>query len=111
MRLVSIADISTTRRRFCTTSLATVGGVSVAGCLGGVFSDPDPADGSGGVTDPEEWIDGDEIHLLGYARHWEGVKPADLIDGVENPTLVLEARSTYEISWENAEDMRHNLEI
>lgn len=62
------------------------------------------------TTDPEAWEGVDEIVLSATTSSWEGLEP-ELIEGVENPTLVLTAGNEYVITWENADGQSHNLEV
>lgn len=107
------------RRAFLSGMTATLATASLAGCLSGEDegdgddeSDPivEEAEAIEGDTDPDLWRDVAEIHLEGYVGGWVGVEPAH-IDRVENPTLVLFEGRTYEISWENRDNMKHNLAI
>lgn len=46
----------------------------------------------------------------GATEAWTGVAPSD-IEGETNPTLTLEAGSTYEFHWENTDGAPHNVVI
>ncbi len=83
--------------------------VVAAGCTSsdGGGSDDDDWQQS---LEPADWEDVDEIRLLGYTGGWEGVEP-DLIAGIRNPSLLLFAGSEYEITWENADGIPHNIAI
>ncbi|ELY45660.1 blue (type 1) copper domain-containing protein [Natronorubrum sulfidifaciens JCM 14089] len=59
---------------------------------------------------PIEIEPGTRIVLYGGTAAWEGLEPAP-IEGVENPTLVLEDGETYEIGWAEGDGMVHNLEL
>jgi len=48
--------------------------------------------------------------LGGQIEGWQGAAPTD-IDGQRNPTLVLEAGSTYRLYWQNLDGAAHNFEI
>lgn len=107
------------RRTFLLGAAATVATASLAGCLRGEDesdgddeTEPivDVAEALEGDTDPDLWRDVEEIRLDGYVGGWVGVEPAH-IDRVENPTLVLFVGHTYEIAWENRDNMKHNLAI
>ncbi len=50
------------------------------------------------------------IRLGGKTSGWVGREPAE-IDGVINPTLELEPGTTYRITWENVDGMRHNIAL
>ncbi|WP_255169453.1 plastocyanin/azurin family copper-binding protein [Natrononativus amylolyticus] len=72
--------------------------------------DEDDEDDENGAADLEEWEDVDEIVLDGYTPGWEGVEPS-VIEGEENPTLVLFEGQEYDITWENMDGEPHNIEI
>ncbi|WP_440765386.1 plastocyanin/azurin family copper-binding protein [Natronorubrum sp. DTA7] len=100
-----------TRRTVLKAAGATTIAAVAAGCLG----DDDDGDGDGNGDDngDDETFEidaGTEIVVDGYNTHWEGVEPSP-IDGVENPTLVLEEGEEYTIEWVNADDMAHDLQI
>ena len=103
----------TTRRTVVKTTGAAIATALIAGCLGG---DDDGDDGNGdgngsGNGNDEFAIDsGTDVVLDGYASHWEGVEPS-AIDGVENPTLVLEEGGEYTFEWINADGMAHDLQL
>ncbi|MFD1589410.1 twin-arginine translocation signal domain-containing protein [Halorientalis brevis] len=48
--------------------------------------------------------------LGGRIEGWQGAAPTD-IDGQRNPTLSLEAGSTYRLYWQNLDGAAHNFEI
>ncbi|QCW02362.1 PQQ-dependent sugar dehydrogenase [Natrinema pallidum] len=50
------------------------------------------------------------IELGGQTSGWEGVAPEDIADET-NPTLELEAGTTYELTWENLDGAAHNIVI
>lgn len=50
------------------------------------------------------------IRLDGEASGWVGVEPAS-IEGETNPTLELQAGTTYSLTWENADGLPHNVNI
>ncbi|ELY96004.1 PQQ-dependent sugar dehydrogenase [Natrialba taiwanensis] len=54
--------------------------------------------------------DGETIELGGETSGWQGVAPSD-IEGETNPTLELEAGTTYELTWENLDGLAHNVVI
>ncbi|ELY56523.1 blue (type 1) copper domain-containing protein [Natronococcus amylolyticus DSM 10524] len=63
------------------------------------------------AQDDEEAIEPEtEIFLEGANDGWIGVEP-DSITDEENPTLVLTAGDSYEITFENIDGSNHNLEI
>ncbi|ELY61778.1 cupredoxin domain-containing protein [Natronolimnohabitans innermongolicus] len=88
-----------TRRSVLSAAGAAAITVAAAGCLG---SDDD---GEEYEIDPEE-----DILLEGYRSYWVGLEP-ESIDGVENPTLVLEDGGEYTMEWINSGDMHHDLAI
>ncbi|WP_440769238.1 plastocyanin/azurin family copper-binding protein [Natronorubrum sp. DTA28] len=94
-----------TRRTVLKAAGATTIAAVAAGCLGG---DDDNGDDNG--DDTYEIDPGTDIVVDGYNSHWEGVEPS-AIDGVENPTLVLEEGEDYTIEWVNADNMAHDLQI
>ncbi|MFC4436260.1 MULTISPECIES: hypothetical protein [Natrialbaceae] len=107
------------RRTFLSGAAATVATASVAGCLrgedesdGGDESEPivDVAETIEGDTSPEAWREVERIRFDGYVGGWVGVEPSH-IDRVENPTLVLFEGRPYEITWENRDNVKHNLAI
>ncbi|RQH00864.1 hypothetical protein [Natrarchaeobius oligotrophus] len=110
-----------TRRALLAGAAATVA-AGVAGCLDrsteGPADDEDDepivevaeATASEGETDPEAWADVEEVRLEAYVGGWVGVEP-DLIDRIENPTLVLVEGREYEITWENGDAVKHNLAL
>lgn len=51
-----------------------------------------------------------EFKLKGDASGWVGVAPSS-IEGQTNPTLELEAGTTYTVTWENADGAPHNFAI
>ncbi|KDE59538.1 hypothetical protein EL22_20625 [Halostagnicola sp. A56] len=61
-------------------------------------------------TSPEAWADVEEIRLSATTSRFKGVEPA-LIEGQENPTLVLTEGQEYVITWENEDGQSHNLEL
>ncbi|WP_049920845.1 cupredoxin domain-containing protein [Halopiger djelfimassiliensis] len=108
----------TTRR----TVLKLTGAVSatalVAGCGGNGGGDGDGGteeengapEGGDGEADTSEWEGVSEIELGGETSAWQGQSPSQ-IEGEDNPTLVLFEGESYEITWENIDGARHNLEI
>ncbi|WP_092906431.1 PQQ-dependent sugar dehydrogenase [Halostagnicola kamekurae] len=50
------------------------------------------------------------IELGGEVSGWQGVAPSE-IEGETNPTLELEAGTTYEVIWENLDGLPHNFVI
>ena len=82
----------TSRRRFL--------GATAAGALAGV----------GGVGSAVAQSASQEIRLGGKIAGWQGRAP-DSIDGESNPTLNLEAGTTYRVVWENLDGMGHNFAL
>ncbi|ELZ16762.1 blue (type 1) copper domain-containing protein [Haloterrigena salina JCM 13891] len=85
------ADSAETSRRRLLQAAAAAGGVVALG---------DIAAAQGAET----------IELGGQTSGWEGVAPED-IAGETNPTLELEAGTTYELTWENLDGQPHNFVI
>ncbi|WP_049925080.1 PKD domain-containing protein [Halopiger goleimassiliensis] len=105
-----------TRRTVLKAAGASTLAITAAGCLGGGDGngDDDNGDGNGddstGGGDDEFEISPDEtIELEGYTTGWEGT--AGDIDGVENPTLVLEEGEEYTIEWTNGDGATHDLQL
>jgi len=53
---------------------------------------------------------GADIRFSGQTAHWEGLAPSAL-EGVENPTLVLQEGERYSIGWTEGDGAAHNLQI
>lgn len=97
-----------TRRTVLKAAGASTLAVAVAGCTGG---DDDGDTENGDESDDGYTIEaGETIMLEGQINGWTGLQP-EAIDGVENPTLVLEDGEEYEIGWEPADSMEHNIEL
>ncbi|RKD95359.1 plastocyanin/azurin family copper-binding protein [Halopiger aswanensis] len=62
------------------------------------------------LTDPSAWADVEEITLEGRTVSWEGVEPAH-IEGIENPTLVLQKGRAYTITVTNGDGAIHKFEL
>lgn len=101
--------------------LAVAGGGTLAAATAGCSGDPEPSadatpdENSGGAQndagiDTEDWKNVEEFQFEGRADAWTGIEPA-VIDGVENPTIVLFDGDEYDFRWENADGAIHNLEI
>lgn len=75
---------------------------------GGDDTDDEAADSES--TSPDAWADVEEIRLSATTSRFKGVEPA-LIEGQENPTLVLTEGQEYVITWENEDGQSHNLEL
>ncbi|ELY45848.1 hypothetical protein C496_02862 [Natronorubrum tibetense GA33] len=94
-------------------ALAVSGAALTAGLAGCTSSSDDGGDDDNEwqqPLNPDDWEDVDEIQLMGYTGGWEGAEP-DLIDGIRNPTLLLFDGNEYELTWENADGVNHNLAI
>lgn len=103
---------SISRRQMVTLTGAAVATSLVAGCSddNGNGDDENGDDENGDDVDVSEWEDVTEIRLLAEAAGWIGAEPA-VIDGEQNPTLVLFEGESYEITWENEDGTTHNIEI
>ncbi|MFC3957204.1 plastocyanin [Halovivax cerinus] len=62
------------------------------------------------LVDRDAWRDVDEIVFSAETVAWVGRAP-DHVEGVENPTLVLEAGRTYRIGWDRGNGQGHNFEV
>ena len=60
--------------------------------------------------DPEQWEDIESIRVLSDGTDWTGADP-EMIDGIQNPTLILFEGQEYELTYENADGGPHNIEI
>jgi PGF-CTERM protein len=83
---------STSRRQFLTAATATAVAVPAVTA-------------AGGSREPAQQT---TIRLTSDLDGWQGVAP-DRIAGESNPTLFLTAGEEYEIVWENADGVGHNL--
>lgn len=104
-------------RRPLLTGVGTAFATAVAGCLGGSDDDAeedetvvDEATATEGDTDPDAWRDVSEIRLRGYVGGWVGLSPPQ-IELVENPTLVLVDGQAYDLTWQNADGVHHNVTL
>ena len=87
----------TMRRHTFRRGVALTGSIALlSGCL----------DSLGGGGDDET----QSIRLGGDAEGWEGEEPPD-IEGETNPTLSLQAGTTYELTWENLDGEEHEIII
>jgi plastocyanin len=81
--------------------------LKTVGLLGGIGTTSIIA---GATAAQEGPINGTTIELGGVTSGWEGRSPSS-INGETNPTLRLEAGTTYEIVWENVDAAPHNVVI
>lgn len=61
-------------------------------------------------VDPADWTDVSTIELEALTAGWEGTAPS-VVEGVENPTLVLEAGREYTIEATNGDGAVHQLQL
>lgn len=102
---------STSTRRRILTLTAGATGIGLAGCLGNGDDDTsEPANGNSDVNDDADWEDIDEFYFEGRIQAWTGIEPA-LIEGQDNPTIVLLEGEEYGFRWVNEDGSPHNLEI
>ena len=90
------------------TALKLTGAAAATALVAGCGDDDDNGNGDEDETfeiDPDT-----EIVFYGDASYWEGKEPSE-IDGVQNPTLVLEEGETYDIGWDEGDGQGHNIEI
>ncbi|OLZ42465.1 hypothetical protein A6E15_16510 [Natrinema saccharevitans] len=76
-------------------------------------SETDPEDGETEPTETDREYEiepGTEILFGGETTEWVGLEPS-AIEGVANPTLVLEAGEEYTIGWTEGDGAQHNVEI
>ena len=108
-----------TRRTVVRLAGAAATAVPAAGCLGDdetgeeatVESGDEPTDGSdedGAIADAWERVE--EIELETNIAFWIGLSPEPIADE-QNPTLVLFEGREYAITWQNADEFLHNLEL
>ncbi|MFD1565205.1 plastocyanin/azurin family copper-binding protein [Haloarchaeobius amylolyticus] len=71
-------------------------------------TDADETTDSAGKT--IELEPGADIRFSGQTAHWEGIAPSAL-EGVENPTLVMQEGERYSIGWTEGDGVMHNLQI
>ena len=107
------SEMTTYTCQFHTTTMA--GEIVVVDPNGTVVeSDTATDDETDDTTDTaEESIElepGADIRFSGQTAHWEGLAPSAL-EGVENPTLVLQEGEQYSIGWTEGDGMLHNLQI
>lgn len=82
--------------------------VGLAGCSGG--NGDDDRRQRGQELRREDWEDVSSITVNGFTNGWVGVEP-DPITDLRNPTLLLFEGREYELTWENRDAIRHNLEL
>lgn len=87
------------RRRSLLASAGLVAAAST-GCLDGGGREPEEVDVEGGTT----------VVFEGHASGWLGVEPDD-VEGLRNPTLVLEEGETYVFRWVNGDGAPHDIGI
>lgn len=87
------------RRRFLGWAAASFA-LASTGCVGGEQTEPEEVDVAGGTT----------VVFEGHASGWLGVEPTG-IDGIRNPTLVLEDGETYVFRWTNGDGAPHDIGI
>ncbi|OIB56269.1 PQQ-dependent sugar dehydrogenase [Natrialba sp. SSL1] len=94
------------RRRFLQTAAVTGAAAGISAV--GVAEDQDEAaDDEEDTDDAGDWS---QIELGGFSDAWIGQSPEEIED-VENPTLYLEEGESYEVTWENLDDVEHNFVI
>jgi len=94
-----------TRRKTMKLAGAAAATAVVAGC-----SDDDNGDDGDDEAESFDIEPGTDIELDGQTGGWVGIAPSE-IEGVENPTLVLEEGGDYEIGWSEGDGQGHNIEI
>ena len=87
------------------TALKVTGAAAATALVAGCNDDDDDNGEETYEMDP-----GETILFYAEASGWEGRAP-DEIDGVQNPTLVLEDGEEYEIGWEEGDGDEHNIEL
>ncbi len=92
-------ELQPRRRGFLASSAALLTAGST-GCIGGGRPEPEEVDEDRGIT----------VVFEGHASGWLGVEP-DGVDGLRNPTLVLEEGATYEFRWTNGDGAPHDIGI
>ena len=101
-------DIS--RRTALKLAGATAAAAVVAGCSSADDIDDGATNGDDNGEDSFEIDAGEQILLEGITGGYVGIEPSD-IEGVENPTLVLEDGEEYEIGWTQGDGASHNVEL
>lgn len=97
-----------TRARFQRRSVLTLVGAAVTALAG--CTDVGNGDGDGNGGGDGGGSEATKVELGGKTEGWVGRTPAS-IDGQQNPTLQLEAGTTYELTWENLDGVEHELII
>ena len=90
------------------TALKLTGAAALTATVAGCSSGDDDGDDGGNGDDGYEIEAGETITLEGETTGWIGSTPSE-IEGVENPTLVLEDGEEYEIGWEQGDGGEHNV--
>ena len=96
-------DHSVSRR----TTLKLVGAAGTAALVAGCGGNGDDDDNGNG--EDEFNVAPGTVSFEGYSSHWEGV--GGDIDGVNNPTLVLEDGGEYTFEWTNGDGILHDMQI
>ena len=82
----------------------------LAGCPDDNDDNDDDVDDDDEENDEFEIEPDTRIELDAQTSGWIGMEPEE-IEGVENPTLVLEEGEEYEIGWEEGDAQEHNIRI
>ena len=69
---------------------------------------PDDEEPDDEAIDEEAWQGIDEFYFEGRTAAWTGIEP-DLIEGVDNPRLVLFEGEEYDFRWVNEDGAMHNI--
>lgn len=102
-------DSNISRRKTMKLAGVTAATALVAGCSGD--DDEGNGDENGDESGDTYEIDpGTQVDLEGQIGNWVGIAPSEL-EGVENPTLVLQAGEDYELGWSEGDGNGHNIEI
>ncbi|ELY88705.1 blue copper domain protein [Natrialba hulunbeirensis JCM 10989] len=94
------------RRRFLQTAAVT-GAAAGISAVGAAEDQDESADDGEDTDEAHDWS---QIELGGFSDAWLGQSPEEIED-VENPTLYLEEGESYEVTWENLDDVEHNFVI
>ena len=104
------------RRTVLKATGASLAAVAIAGCSGSGDDDDDVGGNGGddtdgnGADDSYEVDPSESILLEGITGGYVGIEPSS-IEGVENPTLVLQDGEEYEIGWTQGDGASHNVEL